>query len=267
MTTTTSTTTHPLAVVTGASSGIGRSLAKELAQRGYDLIVAAENDDIVTEAHALSGGNEATPIQADLATRDGVERLVAGIVERDVPVDALVINAGVGVSGPFVETSLEDHLRLVELNVAGAVHLAHRVLPSMVRRGEGRVLFTSSIAATMPGPFASTYNASKSFLLSFAEALRVELADSGVTVTALMPGATDTNFFERAHMEDTKLGQTKKDDPDEVARDGIEAMLAGKDHVVAGSLRNKVQAGVSKALPDAVAAKASGKVSAPGSGE
>ncbi len=129
------------------------------------------------------------------------------------------------------------------------------------------MLFTSSIAATMPGPYASTYNASKSFLLSFAEALRVELQDSGVTVTALMPGPTDTNFFSRAGMEDTKLGQTKKDDPRQVAADGFAALMAGKDHVVAGSTKNKVQAAAAKVMPDKVSALLHGAMSKPGSGK
>jgi short-subunit dehydrogenase len=136
----------------------------------------------------------------------------------------------------------------------------------MIARGEGGILFTSSIAAVMPGPYMSTYNASKSFLLSFAEALRVEVRDAGVTVTALMPGPTDTDFFERADMEDTKLGQSKKDDPRDVARDGFEALLAGKDHVVAGSIRNRAQVAAAKAVPDKVAAAAHAPMSKPGSG-
>jgi short-subunit dehydrogenase len=140
------------------------------------------------------------------------------------------------------------------------------VLPDMVARGEGGILFTSSIAAVMPGPYMSTYNASKSFLLSFAEALRVEVKDAGVTVTALMPGPTDTRFFERADMEDTKLGQSKKDDPSDVARDGFEALLAGKDHVVAGSMKNTAQVVAAKVVPDKVAAAAHAPMSKPGSG-
>jgi short-subunit dehydrogenase len=137
----------------------------------------------------------------------------------------------------------------------------------MVQRGEGGVLFTSSIAATMPGPYQSTYNASKSFLYSFAEALRVELEDTGVTVTALMPGPTETNFFRRADIEDTKLGQSKKDDPREVARDGLEALSAGKDHVVAGSAKNKAQVAAAKVLPNTAMAAIHGRQSKPGSGD
>lgn len=129
------------------------------------------------------------------------------------------------------------------------------------------MLFTSSIAATQPGPYMSTYSASKAFLYSFAQALHVELKDTGVSVTALMPGPTDTEFFERAGMEDTKLGQSKKDDRAEVARDGFEAMMAGKDHIVAGSVKNKAQVGAAKVLPDTAIAAAHAKMSEPGSGD
>ena len=158
------------------------------------------------------------------------------------------------------------HLALIGLNVTGAVHLTGMALPAMVARGRGKVLFTSSIAATMPGPYESTYAASKAFLYSFAQAIRTELKGTGVTVTALMPGPTDTNFFARAGMEDTRLGQSKKDDPADVARDGFEALMAGKDHVVAGSPRNRLQVAAAKVLPDTLAASMHGAMSKPGSG-
>jgi short-subunit dehydrogenase len=157
-------------------------------------------------------------------------------------------------------------MNLVDLNVREAVHLTHRVLPPMIARGTGGLLFTSSIAATMPGPYMSTYGASKAFLLSFAEALCVELVDSGVVVTALMPGPTDTEFFRRAGMEDTKLGQAEKDDPRDVARDGFEALMAAKDHVVAGSFKNRAQVAAARVLPDRTTAQMHGAMAKPGSG-
>jgi uncharacterized protein len=253
-----------LALVTGASSGIGLELARELAGRGYDLIVAAEDDELDPAADELRAeGADVTAIRVDLATPEGVEELAR---RSDGPLDALLVNAGVGVGGPFLERGVEDHVDLLELNVVGGVRLVHRLLPAMVERGEGRLMFTSSIASTMPGPYQSTYNASKAFLQSFSQALRAELADTGVTVTALMPGPTDTEFFERADLEDTRLGQTDKDDPVDVARDGIEAMLAGKDHVVAGSFKNRVQTAMAEILPDAAVAKGHTAMSAPGSG-
>jgi short-subunit dehydrogenase len=258
---------RPLAVVTGASSGIGLELAREFADHGFAVVIASETPEIEAAATQLrSGGAEVTAVQVDLATADGVEELVRRArIAGDI--DALAINAGVGVSGEFAQTDLEAHLNLLDLNVRGAVLLAGLVLPDMIARGEGGILFTSSIAAVMPGPYMSTYNASKSFLLSFAEALRVEANDAGVTVTALMPGPTDTNFFARADMEDTKLGQSKKDDPREVARDGFKALSAGKDHVVAGSIKNKAQVVMARAVPDKAAAAAHAPMSKPGSGK
>ena len=257
-----------LAVITGASSGIGFELARVFAAQGYDLVIAAEDDAISDAAATLRQvGVEVGVAQVDLATHADVEELHEQVRGTGVAPSAVAINAGIGVSGEFTDTKLTDHLRLLELNVVGAVHLAHLVLPSMLEEGDGGILFTSSIAATMPGPYLSTYNASKAFLLSFAQALRTELRDSGVTVTALMPGPTDTEFFERAGMEDTKLGETKKDDPAEVARDGFEALIAGKDHVVAGSRKNRLQTAAAKFLPDRVTAAAHARMSKPRSGE
>jgi short-subunit dehydrogenase len=253
------------AVVTGASSGIGRELAKVFAENGFDLVIAAE-DSLDEVARDLRGhGAAVDAVQVDLATPEGVEELVER-VRAGGAVDALAVNAGIGVGGPFVETPLERHLELVALNVTGAVHLTHRLLPAMVQRGEGRVLFTSSIAATMPTPYQSTYGASKAYLQSFAQGLRQELSDTGVTVTALMPGPTDTEFFERADLEDTKLGQANKDDPAEVAAQGFAALMAGDDHVVTGSPKNTLQAGAAKVLPEKVSAAMHGKMTEPGSG-
>jgi len=180
--------------------------------------------------------------------------LVAAIARADRPVDAVALNAGVGNGGRFLDIALADELRLLQLNVISTVHLAKRLLPAMLNRGAGRMLFTASVASTMPGPFYATYAASKSFVLSFAEALRFEVKDSGVTVTALMPGPTDTNFFERADMEDTPAGQGKKDDPAKVAADGFAALMGGKDHVVAGAMKNKVQVAATALLPDSTTA-------------
>jgi len=257
----------PLAVVTGASSGIGFALAEQFAQHGFDLLVTSGSDAIERAAERLrTFGAQVESVAADLAEYDGVESLYKRIVESGRPVDAIAINAGVGVSGDFArETSLEDELNLIELNVTSSVHLAKRVLKDMVERGQGRVLITSSIAGTMPAPFEAVYGASKAFLKSFAEGIREELKGTGVTVTALMPGATETNFFHRAGMDDTKLGVSEKDDPAEVAREGYDALMAGKDHVVAGSFKNKLQAAAGHALPDPMVASQHRQMSEPGS--
>lgn len=254
------------AVVTGASSGIGYELAAQFAQHGFDVMIAAENPEIQDAAQKLSQyGTKIVGVQADLATYDGVEQLYRKVADTGRALDAVAINAGVGVQGAFAQSDLKAELNLIDLNVTSAVHLAHRVLKDMVPRGAGRILFTSSIAATTPGPFEATYNASKAFLKSFAEGIREELKDSGVTVTTLMPGATETNFFRRAGAEDTKLGASEKDGPAEVARDGYEALMAGKDHVVAGSFKNKVQATIAHVLPDTTTAAIHRKQSEPGS--
>jgi uncharacterized protein len=237
------------AVVTGASTGIGRAIARELVDRGYDVVVAAEEPEIHEAATELG----ATPAQVDLATQDGVEELHRR-ASAGGAIDVLVLNAGVGVNGRFDKTSLADNLNLVDLNVRSTVHLAHLVLGEMTARGEGRVLVTSSIAAVAPGPYHATYAASKAFVHSFAEGIREELKDTGVTVTSLMPGPTDTEFFARADMGDTKIGQMDdKDDPQEVARDGVEALLKGRPSVVAGSFKNRIQAELGTHLPDALA--------------
>jgi short-subunit dehydrogenase len=265
----------PLAVVTGASSGIGRELAVQFARAGYDLVVAAEDDRIADAARVFEAEAprdvpiEASAVQADLATYDGVETLWRAVRLGGRTPGAVAINAGVGVGGDFArENKLSDELNLISLNITGAVHLAKLALPDMIAQGGGGVLFTSSIAASAPGPYHATYAASKAFLLSFAEAIRYELRDTGVTVTALMPGPTDTEFFGRAGMEGTKLmEQTSKDDPAQVAREGFEALLAGKDHVVAGSAKNKAQVAAGRVMPETAKAKMQASQTEPGSGQ
>ncbi len=246
---------RPLAVVTGASSGIGRALAKQFTDHDFDVLVTAEDNAIHEAAQLLArSGCAVVAEQVDLATAAGVEQLYRRITTMGRPVAAAALNAGVGAGGRFVENDLADDLNVVALNVTSTVHLSKLLARDMVRRGTGRLLFSASVAATMPGPFYATYAASKAFVHSFAEALRYELKDSGVTVTSLMPGPTDTDFFEASDMVDTKVGQGPKDDPDDVARDGFDALMAGKDSVVAGSVKNKAQTVAANVLPDRAAA-------------
>ena len=258
---------RPLAVVTGASNGIGYELAKQFAGHGFDLVVTATGSSLNEAAQEFKrlGANVET-IEADLATYEGVEALYQKIQSTNRPVDAIAINAGVGVGGEFArETDLKDELNMINLNIVSSVHLAKRVVKEMVDRGQGRILFTSSVAALMPGPFEAVYAATKAFLRSFAQALRNELKETGVTVTALMPGPTDTNFFHRAEMDDTKAGASQKDDPVEVAKQGFDALMAGKDEVVAGSLMTKIQGAVTQVLPETVKSEMHRKLSEPGS--
>lgn len=258
--------TRPLAVVTGASSGIGYELAKQFAQNGFDLLVTSTGSSINEAAVAFKElGAKVETVQADLATYDGVEKLYDKIKAIGQPVDAIAINAGVGVGGEFIKTDLQEELNLIELNIASTVHLAKRVVKDMVDRKKGRILFTSSIVSQMPSPFQAVYAASKAFVHSFSEAIRNELKDTGVTVTALMPGATETNFFHRAELDDTKVGSDKKDDPALVAKQGFEALMAGKDSVLAESLKTKIQGTVSQFLPDTVTAELNRKLNEPGS--
>jgi short-subunit dehydrogenase len=251
------TQTTPLAVVTGASSGIGFELAKQFAEHGFDLIVNAEDGGLDAAAERLrSSGTDVRPVHADLRTYDGVEQLYTAITATGRPVAAAALNAGVGQGGAFVETDLADEMEIVDVNVTSTVHLAKLLLTEMTTRDDGKVLITSSIASTMPGPFQAVYNASKSFLQSFAEALQNELKDTKVTVTSLMPGATDTKFFRRADMQDTPVGRSDKDDPAQVAAQGFEALMAGRNKIVAGSPRTKAQGMANKVLPDKLKAAA-----------
>jgi short-subunit dehydrogenase len=260
---------RPLAVVTGASSGIGRELATQFASNGFDLVIAAEDDALATARTELEAlGASVDAVQVDLAASEGVDELYARIRATGRPVDAIALNAGVGAGGAFAtQTSLEDELRLIDLNVRSTVHLAKHVVGDMVARDEGRLLFTSSIASTMPGPFQAVYNASKSFVQSFALALRNELKDTCVTVTSLMPGPTETEFFERADMLDTKIGQSDKDDAADVARDGFEALMAGKERVESASLSTKLQGRGSRFMPDSAKAAMHRQMAEPGSGK
>ena len=264
----TSPTGNPFAVVTGASSGIGYELARKLAEHGYDLLIVAEDEDIELAAANLrrDGENQVHAVRADLAQYDGVETTWKAIEATGRDIDALALNAGRGAGGEFVGgIPLSDELDVIAVNVTSTVHLAKRALPAMVARKQGRVLLTSSIASMMPGTYQAVYNASKSFVQSFAEALRAELKDTGVTVTALMPGPTDTNFFHRADMDDTRVGAGSKDDPAVVAEQGVSALLDGKEKVTGGSLKTKAQATASKVMPDAVKAEMHRRMAEPGS--
>ena len=256
----------PFAVVTGATGGIGRELAKQFARNGFDLLITATGpriDEVARDLEPL--GACVQTVQADLATHDGAEALYRAIGEAGRPVDAVAINAGVIVGGDFAtQTDLADELRMIALNVTGTVHLAKRVLPDMVARGAGKVLFTSSIVSLMPGPFEAVYNATKAFVQSFSQALRNELKDSGVTITALQPGPTQTDLFHRGGMDDTRVGVAEREDPALIAAQGFDALMAGRDHVIAGSPLTKAAGALAKVLPDAANARIHRLVSEPG---
>jgi short-subunit dehydrogenase len=260
--------TRPLAVVTGASSGIGYELAKQFGQHGFDVVVAAEDAELAQAATRLRTDTDAqiTPVQVDLATFEGCEELYRRVQGQGRPVDALALNAGIGMGGDFFrDTDLFDELRSIHLNVDHTVHLTKRFGVDMVARGAGRILITSSVVASAPTPYQAVYAATKAFVQHLAEGLRQELSDTGVTITSLQPGATDTEFFDRGDLTDSRLGASDhKDDPAKVAEQGFEALMAGKASVVGGNPGNKVQAIANELLPDAVAAKVTKPLTRPG---
>jgi short-subunit dehydrogenase len=246
-----------LALITGASSGIGLELARQIATHDFDVVVTAEDAELPAAAAELRlTGAQVHEVRADLRSDDGVRQLWADVSALGRPLDAAALNAGVGRGGAFLDIDLQDELDLIDLNVRSTVHLAKLVLRDMATRDAGRVLVTSSIASTMPGSFQAVYNASKSFLQSFTEALQEELKDTGITLTSLMPGLTETEFFERADMMDTNVGRSKKDSAAQVAEQGFQALMDGDRKLVAGSLKTKAQGVANKVLPDSLKRKA-----------
>jgi short-subunit dehydrogenase len=251
------------AIVTGASSGIGYQLAKLCAQGGYDLLIAADTPSIVDVAAELrTYGVSVQALEVDLATEKGLRELCDAAKGR--PVDALLANAGHGLGGGFLNQELAEARHVLDTNVTGTIYLLHEIGRRMRTRGSGRILITGSIAGFVPGAYQAVYNATKAFIGSFALALRAELVESGVTVTCLLPGATDTDFFARAGLLDTKLGQEPKADPADVARVGFEAMLRGEGDVVAG-WKNRLEVAVANLTPAEVLAERHKKLAEPGS--
>ncbi len=243
------------ALVTGASSGIGYELARELLNRGYSVLVASSGERLDTAAANLRAvGGTVKEVQANLATSEGVEQLWKEVEALGEPLHVACINAGVGVGGLFQETDLDAELNMINLNCTCMVHLAKRVVEQMTRTGAGKILITASIAGEMVAPRQAVYAATKAFDLSFAHSLRYELRDTGITVTALQPGATDTDFFHRAGMDNTQVGQEGKSEsqPEDVARQGIEALMDGKDHVYAASMKTKIEGSMLNLVPGSV---------------
>jgi short-subunit dehydrogenase len=255
------------AVITGASSGIGYELAKQFAQNGFDILITSKDPAHIEKAkkNLHDFGVSISTFAADLATCEGIDRLYAEIKSKNRPIDAIAINAGIGVYGEFKDTNLDEEHNLINLNIMCPVHLSKLVIKDMLAQGEGKILFTASVAGTMPGPLMAVYNASKAFLLSFSYALREELKDTGVSVTALLPGATETNFFKRADMEHSKIGQMKKQPASEVAEAGFKALMSEDSHVVSG-IGNKIQTAIGEILPETYKARKEHEQAKPDSG-
>ncbi len=259
------TSSRPLAVVTGASSGIGFELGRLCAQNGYDLVIAADRPGLDEAQRRFEiEGADVSALEVDLSTVEGVDELLALIGDR--PVDALLANAGHGLGRAFLDQDFDEIKHVIDTNVTGTVYLIHEVGRRMRARRAGRILITGSIAGLMPGTYQAVYNGTKAFIDSFSYALRAELKGSGVTVTCLMPGATETDFFERADMMDTKVGQSDKQSPEDVAKVGYDAMMRGEADVVSG-WQNKLRAAISSITPSTVMAEMHRGMAEPGSAD
>jgi uncharacterized protein len=257
--------TRPLAIVTGASSGIGYELAKCCAEQGFDLLIAADQPTIHEAAQAFRAlGAAVEAVEADLAMLEGVDTLYAAAKRR--PVEALLANAGHGLGHAFLDQDFTTVRHMIDTNITGTMYLIQKVGKDMRARNQGRILITGSVAGFMPGSFQAVYSGTKAFLNSFSFALRNELKDTNMTVTCLMPGATETAFFTRADMLDTKVGQEEKDDPADVAKAGFESMMKGESDVVTG-WQNKLQATMANVPPSETLAERHRKIAEPGSGK
>ncbi len=256
-----------LAIVTGASTGIGFELAKLAVENGFDLLIAADEPGIHdARERLLRPGVFIEAVQADLSTREGVDKLCDAAEKSGREIGALLANAGRGAGKAFLDQEPDVWRKVIDTNVVGTLYLVQRVGRRFRERNAGRILITGSIAGFLPGAFQAVYNGSKAFIDSFADALRNELKDTKVTVTCLMPGATDTEFFERADLMDTKIGTMKKDDPHFVAKVGFDAMMAGQGDVVAG-WKNKLQVAAAHVLPSGMLAQAHRQQAEPGTAD
>lgn len=245
------------ALITGASNGIGFELAKVFAKNGYDIIAVARNEEKLHKACETlrQSGGDVHPFSVDLSQYDEIEAFKAAIDKAGLAVDALVINAGQGLGGRFIgDTDLAKELQLIRLNVDACVHMAKRFLPDMIARGSGHVLMTSSVSGTTPVPFEAIYGASKAFVNSFFWAIRNELKGSGLNMTLLMPGATETNFFKNAGQSDTLVGASQPTKPEEVAERAWYALMSGHEYVYGdekteyeGDILNRIQSESQKA--------------------
>ena len=256
--------TEQFAIITGASTGIGLELARCCVREGFDVLIAADELEIERAASALraeDGSGRVEAVQADLSTTEGVDKLYAAARGRKV--DVLMANAGRGLGRAFLDQDFDKARKVVDTNITGTIYLIHKIGNDMRQRNSGRILITGSIAGFTPGSFQAVYNGSKAFLDSFSFALREELRDTNLTVTCLMPGATETEFFRRADMMDTKVGTEEKDNAADVARAGFDAMMRGEGDIVTG-MKNKIQSAVANVTPAAALAKQHRKMAEPG---
>ena len=242
------------ALITGGTSGIGKELAKLFAQDGYNLILVARSTQELenTAAELMQHNIRVKTIAKDLSKMEDAKALTSEVTDQ---IDVLVNDAGQGVYGLFKDNDIERELDIVHLNICATVILTKHFLQQMVSRGQGRILNLGSVAGKLPGPWQAVYHATKAFVLSFTTAVREEVKDTGVTLTALMPGVTDTDFFNKAGMQESKVVQDKNAmaDPADVAKAGYEALMAGEDRVIAG-FKNKLEVNAANLMPDSTVA-------------
>lgn len=246
-------------LITGATDGIGYELAKLFAKDGYNIIAVSRTQqdlDRVSQEFTSQHGVKVEVIAKDLFGENSAQELYEEVKNRNLAVDVLVNDAGQGVYGLFAETDIERQIKIIHLNVVSLTRLTHYFLKDMLARNEGKILQLASIASETPGPYQAVYHATKAYVLSFTEALINEVKDSGVTLTALQPGATDTDFFAKADMLESKAVQDKSklSDPAKVAKDGYEALMKGDDKIVSG-MKNKVQTALSNVMPETMLAE------------
>ncbi|RNJ50858.1 SDR family NAD(P)-dependent oxidoreductase [Methylocystis hirsuta] len=256
---------RPLAVVTGASVGIGFELAQVCVVNNFDVAIASNKARIYDAAASLAArGASVVAIEADLSTIEGVDRLYDAAQQFGRPVDVLIANAGIGLGNAFLDQDFQKVRDVIDTNITGTVYAIQKFGRDMRNRNSGRILIVGSIAGMVPGTFQAVYNGTKAFLENFAFALRNELKDTTVTVSLLMPGMTETDFFRRADMLDTRLGQARKANAADVARDGFDAMMQGQAQVVSG-WRNKISATFIHAMPATFLAKQHRRMAKPDS--
>jgi len=244
------------ALITGATEGIGYELARLFAQDGYNLVIVARTEKNLQETSKVLSkefGIQVIPIAKDLFEPNAAFELYDEVHAKNVVVDVLVNDAGQGQFGLFIESDIRRQLEIIQLNVSSLTALTYLFAKDMAARNEGKILQLASIASELPGPWQAVYHATKAYVLSFTEALINELKDSGVTLTALQPGATDTDFFNKAEMQNSKILDTKLSDPVKVAKDGYEALMKGDDKIVSG-FKNKAMVASSNVIPDTMVA-------------
>jgi short-subunit dehydrogenase len=254
------------ALITGATSGIGYELAKLFAKDQYNLIIVARNrQELEKTSNELKSqyGIEVVTMEKDLSIKEKPFEVYNEVRSLGIEIEVLVNNAGQGQYGAFIHTDINRELEIIQLNIGAYVVLTKCFLQDMVNRKKGKILNVASIASKLPGPLQAVYHGTKAFVHSFNEAIHAEIKDSGVTLTSLLPGATDTDFFHKAEMENSKIVQEGNlADPAEVARDGYKALMDGKDMVVSG-LKNKFQVGIGNIMPDSMVAENMLKQQAP----